>query len=222
VGGPVNTSQPDFSEFVVHFTKGTKPYCSEKYPQTVREISALKARDRLFAMLEQGKVRATPMPWTNRAAVCFTECTWPSLLTHAKRYSSYGIGFKKSFLFATGGGPAIYMRQDLWKKQKAKAAFEDTLFAFITPLAPEYAPTEYLEKDWGGREPCDYTYEREWRIAKDLGFTLQDVAFVTVDTYEDMAKAPKPLKDAIGRDNWIILSNYRKIEQLWPQHKLSP
>ena len=39
-------------------------------------------------------------------------------------------------------------------------------------------------------------------------------------SYEDMAKAPKPLKDAIGRENWVILSNYRKIEQLWPQHRL--
>jgi len=57
-------------------------------------------------------------------------------------------------------------------------------------------------------------------VARDLTFTLGDVAFVTVDTYEDMAKAPKPLKDAIGRENWVILSNYRKIEQLWPQHRL--
>jgi len=218
----MNLSQPDFSDFVVHFTKSLPPYCIGMHPDKYKDISAMGARERLWAMLEQGKLRATPMPWTNKPAVCFTECTWPSLLTHAKRYSPYGIGFKKSFLFANGGGPAIYMRQDLWKKQKAKGDFESTLFAFITPLAPEYAPTDYLEKDWNGREPCDYTYEREWRMAKDLAFTLPDVAFVTVDTYEDMAKAPKPLKDAVGRDNWIILSNYRKIEQLWPQHKLSP
>jgi hypothetical protein len=216
----VNISQPDFSDFIVHFTKSAPPYCAAKHGDNVKDITLLGARDRLFAILQTGRLRATPMPWTNKPAVCFTECTWPSLLTHARRYSPFGIGLKKSFLFERGGGPAIYLRQDLWQRQKAGGDFDSRLFAFITPFAPEYAPSAYLENDWKGREPCDYTYEREWRIPVDLHFTLPDVAFVTVDTYEDMAKAPKTLKDAIGRDNWVILSNYRKIEQLWPQHRL--
>ena len=174
----MNVSQPDFSDFIVHFTKVAPPYCASKHPEKVKDISLLGARDRLFAMLESGRLRATPMPWTNKPAVCFTECTWPSLLTHAKRYSPFGIGFKKSFLFERGGGPAIYLRQDLWQRQKASGDFDSRLFAFITPFAPDYAPSEYLENEWQGREPCDYTYEREWRIPVDLQFTLADVALL--------------------------------------------
>ena len=211
--------QPDFSDFVVHFTKSTPPYCADMHPEKVRDITSLSALQRLLAILQSGSLRATPMPWTNRSAVCFTECTWPSLLTHARRYSPFGVGFKKEFLFGKGGGPAIYLRQDLWQRQKENAAFDKELFAFITPFAPAYASPEYLKNEWKGREPIDYTYERERRVAKDVTFTLADVAFVTVDTYEDMAKAPRALKDSIGRENWVILSNYRKIEQLWPQHR---
>ena len=216
----MDVRQPDFSDFVVHFTKGAPPFCAEMHPEKVRDITPLTALERLLAILQGGVLRATPMPWTNRPAVCFTECTWPSLLTHARRYSPFGVGMKKEFLFSRGGGPAIYLRQDLWKRQIGRGGFDKELFAFITPFAPAYASADYLRTEWKGREPCDYTYEREWRVARDLTFTLAEVAFVTVDTYEDMAKAPKPLKDAIGRENWVILSNYRKIEQLWPQHRL--
>jgi hypothetical protein len=33
-----------------------------------------------------------------------------------------------------------------------------------------------------------------------------------------MAKFPGPLKDAIGRKNFILMDMYRKIEELWPTH----
>ncbi len=216
----MDVRQPDFSDFVVHFTKSATPYCADKHPEKVADITGLDARARLFTILQSGRLRATPMPWTNKPDVCFTECTWPSLLMHARRYSPYGVGFTKQFLFSLGGGPAIYLRQDLWQRQKDNADFDKELFAFMTPFAPAYASPEYLKNEWKGRDPIDYTYEREWRTPRDIAFTFSDVAFVTVDTYEDMARAPKVLKDFIGRENWIILSNYRKIEQLWPQHRL--
>jgi hypothetical protein len=213
-------SQSDFSDFVVHFTKDAAPFCVKEHPDEVAAILGLSARDRLFTMLAEGKIRSTRMPWTNKYATCFTECTWPSLLGHAERYSSFGIGFNKSFVFSQGGGPAIYMRQDLLRDQLAKSAIVPSMYSFVTPFAPKYAPPKYLKDDWGGRPPVDYTHEREWRVPGDVNFGLDDVAFVCVDTYEDMAVAPKPLKDAVGRENWVILSNYRKIEELWPQHNI--
>ena len=36
-----------------------------------------------------------------------------------------------------------------------------------------------------------------------------------------MARFPRELKDAIGRDKFILMDMYRKIEELWPTHLLS-
>lgn len=33
-----------------------------------------------------------------------------------------------------------------------------------------------------------------------------------------MAAFPKDLKDAIGRDKFILMDNYIHIEKLWPVH----
>jgi hypothetical protein len=35
-----------------------------------------------------------------------------------------------------------------------------------------------------------------------------------------MAKFPKELKDAIGRDKFLLMDNYKMIEKLWPVHNL--
>jgi hypothetical protein len=96
--------------------------------------------------------------------------------------------------------------------------FDPVLFAFITPFVPAYAPKAYKEKFWKKGGWIDYSHEREWRVPHDLDFQLEDAAFVIVSKYEDMAQAPKALKDAVGRDKWLIMENYRKVEELWPTH----
>src|SRR5437879_2910472 len=185
----------------------------------------MSARDRLYHMLSAGRIKATRMPWTNKLAVCFTECTWASLLFHAKRYSGYGMGFHKSFLFAAGGGPAIYLPPGLMEHQKSYAGagkdpFHPHLFAFVTPFVPPYAPKKYKDDFWPNKKPIDFSHEREWRVPHDLTFALSKIAFVIVDKYEDMAQAPKALKDSIGRENWLIMANYKRVEDLWPVHQM--
>ena len=161
------------------------------------------AYSRLENILKGGEVWASTMPWTNQKAVCFTECTWGSLLDHAKQYSPFGIGFSKAFLFACGGGPAIYMRADLYKKQRNIGGFEASLHSFITPFWPIYAPKFHRDRYYGSKRCIDYTHEREWRVPRDLKFTPQKVAFVIVNKYEDMAKLSKEVKDTIGRDKFL-------------------
>ncbi len=41
-----------------------------------------------------------------------------------------------------------------------------------------------------------------------------------VADYEHMAKAPKPLKDTIGRKKWLLMDNYERIERIWPVHRI--
>lgn len=35
-----------------------------------------------------------------------------------------------------------------------------------------------------------------------------------------MAMFPQDLKDAIGRDTFLLMDNYTRIEELWPVHNL--
>ena len=224
--------RPDFSQYVVHFTKDASPISAastvnteEELSQDLAKIAGMSAAQRLISMLESRHIAATNMPWTNRPAICFTECTWSSLLDHARRYSRFGIGFSKAYLFSRGGGPAIYLTPGLLEHQKRhvgedKLPFDPKLYAFVTPFMPAYAPADYKEKFWKKQNYVDFSHEREWRVPHNLDFELSDVAFVIVASYEDMARAPKPLKDAIGRDNWLIMDNYAKIESLWPVHRV--
>lgn len=219
--------RPDFSQFVVHFTKNDAPLSiPDDADEVVNHIAGLSAFERLIAMLTTKHIQASKLPWTNKPAICFTECTWSSLLDHAKRYSRFGIGFTKAYLFSRGGGPAIYLAPGLFEHQKnyigkKKMPFSPLLFSFVTPFMPSYAPAEYKERFWQDHEDePDYSYEREWRVPHHLDFEYQDIEFVIVDSYLDMAKAPKELKDSIGREKWLIMDNYETIENLWPVHRM--
>lgn len=225
----IQFTRPDFSNYVVHFTKNANPLGHARHQRDSDDVLAAiapqTAKERLFSILSDGKIYGTSMPWTNRHAVCFTECTWASLLDHSSRYSKFGLGFSKDFLFSRGGAPAIYLTPGQLAHQErhvgeGKDPFADELFTFVTPFCPPYAPKKYKDRFWKERKPVDYSHEREWRVPHDLDFPLQKVAFVIVARYEDMAQAPQELKDAIGRENWLIMENYEKIEEFWPVHRL--
>ena len=219
-------NRPDFSEFVAHFTKDAEPFGRKDNPNEPGVKAAQgTAKEKLFGILGSKRIYATPMPWTGRKAVAFTECPWWSLIDHAKRYSPYGLGFTKPHLYAAGGGPAIYLRPDLHEKQQEFAhkdndairGFHAHLYSFVTPFAPPYAPEEVRKKSLGGKA-IDYSHEREWRVPHDFTFDLNQVQFVIVRDYKDVAEFPKEFKDAIGRDKFIMMDIHKQIERLWPTH----
>src|SRR2546426_5045217 len=149
------------------------------------------------------------MPWTNRPAVCFTECPWPSLINHASRYSPYGVGFSKPRIFAAGRGPVYYVRADHFQKQQ----WSDHVMAFATPFWPDYRSKALHGTEHLGGKTVDYSHEREWRVPHDFYFEHTHVEFVLLKNYEDMARFPKPIKDAIGRERLILLEVYNNIER---------
>jgi len=220
-------NRPDFSDYVAHFTKNSRPLAEQDGSAgSLSQTISGSSYDRLVSILQSKRIIATTMPWTNKKAVAFTECPFWSLIDHAQRYSSYGLGFTKAHLFAAGGGPAIYLRPDLHKKQgkfvhegKPKwHGFHPDLYAFVTPFMPDYAPAR-IRQDWD-HPLADYTHEREWRVPHDFRFDLSDVQFVIVKSYKDVARFPKELKDGIGRGNFVIMDMYRLIERLWPTHRV--
>ena len=188
--------RPDQSDYLAHFTSGDSP-C-----------------DTLVKILEEGVVKARNLPWTKQPAACFTECPWSSLLAHAANYSPYGVGFSKPHVFAAGGGPAYYVRADHYQKQN----WDGHVHAFVTPFWPAYRPAGLKGPEFLGGKNIDYAHEREWRVPHDFKFEPQDVKFIVLGTYNDMAKFPGALKDAIGREKFILMDMYKKIEELWPTH----
>ena len=202
----------DFSNYVLHFTKNGDFLGDHNVNN---EIKTMTAYQRVINILKEGRIIASKMPWTGAKAVCFTESPWNGLIAHTERYSPYGIGFEKRSLFAKHGGPALYVRPDHFTMQEdEKNGFSEYLLPFVTPFSPSYRPKS-MKSDIGN---CDYSHEREWRVPHDFPFTLKEVKFVILGTYEDLAMFPRELKDAIGRDKFILMDNYRMIEKLWPVH----
>lgn len=187
---------PTDSRYLAHFTRGEQAY------------------NNLVSILEDGTIKAGKLPWTNRPAVCLTECPWSSLLRHAGNYSPYGVGFGKHHVFAAGGAPAHYVRADHFLAQH----WADEVYPFVTPFWPSYRPPQLRDQKYLDGRTVDYTHEREWRVPQDFQFDHKRIAFVLLNTYDDIARFPRPLKDAIGREKFVLMDVYRKIEELWPTH----
>ncbi len=188
--------RPDQSNYLAHFASGDDAYT------------------RLESILRDKTIRAGELPWTKRRAVCFTECPWSSLLAHANQYSPYGVGFQKPRVFAAGGAPAYYVRADHFDRQE----WHQDLYTFVTPFWPAYRPAHLKDERYLGGKTIDYAHEREWRVPHNFTFEHSQVEFVILDNYEDMARFPGDLKDAIGREKFVLMDIYRKIEELWPTH----
>ena len=187
------------SKFVAHFTKGEGNVSFEN----------------LVLILNSGTLKASRVPWAKKKAVCFTECPWSSLLKHVRNYSSYGVGFTKPHVYAAGGGPAYYVRPDHWEKQD----WNDHIMTFITLFSPKYRPKtdKYRTKKMWDKD-IDYTHEREWRVPHNFKFKLDQVQFIVLPDYSEMARFPQHLKDGIGREKFILFDVYQHIETLWPTH----
>jgi hypothetical protein len=210
------TNRPDFSSYLAHFTRDSEPYGINNPDNPTNRYKGMNASERLIAILKSGEIKAGSLPWTGRNAACFTECPWSSLLDHANQYSSFAVGFNKPLIFAAGGGPVYYVRADHWEKQD----WEPHLRTFVTPFWPGYRPRTLRGDEYLDGRTIDYSHEREWRVPHDFTFTLDKVEFVILPTYQDMAGFPQELKDAIGRERFLLMEVYRNVERLWPVHNI--
>jgi len=208
--------KPDSTNYLAHFTSEGKPK-SEDANNPGLAYGTMSAKEKLISILKSKKITASTMPWTSAYAVCFTECPWMSMIAHTQLYSPYGVGFKKDFVYSRNGGPVYYIRPDHFKEQMESKKFEKHIWPFLTPFVPKNAPKKM--KDYFGGKIIDYTHEREWRVPHDFPFEYNNIEFVVLKDYSDMASFPQELKDAIGREKFILMENFIKIEELWPTHK---
>ena len=207
-----NSNYPDHSNYLAHFTKSRQASVPNNPDNPGARFKGVTARDRLISILEQKTILASTMPQIKLNAVCFTECPWSSLITHAEYYSPFGVGFTKPHVFAAGGGPAFYVRPDHYAQQQ----WQDSVRAFVTPFWPSYRTPKQKKNAMLLKNTHDYSKEREWRVAHDFKFEYSQISFVVVGSHEDMDHIPHHLKNCIGLEKFLIMNVYKKIEGLWP------
>ncbi len=195
-------NRPDFSKYLVHFTKDRRPD-SESITNPAKDIKGKSARDRLLSILNERKIIASRLTTGNNAnAACFTECVWCSLLLHAKRYSCYGIGFTKEFLYHKGGNPVFYANPNI---------FNRLIKTQDKPFVALYKP--FMD------HPVDFSHEREWRVSQSLKFRYSDISFIILKSQTDLADFNDYIQKIVI-DKVIIMDEYKKIETFWPVPKV--
>lgn len=150
----------DQSLYVTHFTK-----------EVQHDDHTITPGETLRAILRERRIYARPVgdrcagAGRDADAVCLTEAPLLGLIVPtAPRSPAHGIGFDKRFVYGQGGMPVLYMPRQMLRKD-GTAPVEPALYPFVKPFE--------VEVD-------NPTYEREWRVAKDLAFSYDDVAFLIV------------------------------------------
>jgi hypothetical protein len=71
----------------------------------------------------------------------------------------------------------------------------------------------------GSRLHSEYSVWRAaigWRVPGDFTFDYEDVKFLVVEAFSDIGKLPEEAVKIIGKRSILSMSNYRRIEELWP------
>jgi hypothetical protein len=174
---------PDVGDYLIHFTGRTGGRFG--VPEDIRNLDP---PDRLAQILHEGRIRAIPTFGTSgRPIVAFTESSQASVLRviNEGRYTPWGVGFSKQFIFTQGGAPVLYIRGDEW--EAATAALPDPLRARCVRFWPGAAWEEGDPLILGAQQlpdaianPSEWLHEREWRVPHDVAFGWADVAFLIV------------------------------------------
>jgi hypothetical protein len=136
---------PDLAQFVTHMTSRSCPP-SDALAESIRQSSGA---GRLSSILRSGAILGSRPYGTPTHVVCFTESTLDGIghLISDRGYEPWGIVFAKDVVYAAGGGPVHYVRDDEW------AGYREHLPAAMVSRAVRFAPGT-----------ADWSHEREWRV----------------------------------------------------------
>ncbi len=195
---------PDHSEYLWHLTSNRDPLSSARFGDAERNAEDIgNSRKRLASILLQpggARIWCSHLHYMSPGyhnleglvrCVCFTECIPHSLLIHARRFSRWGLLFKKSVAYRLGARPAWYMDAALMNRfaqcniaeqrnYKECLPFPEELLHLLIPFVPSYGKYRM------GGKTLDFSVEREWRVAGDFQFIFNDLAAIIVPTSKDM------------------------------------
>lgn len=157
---------PELAEHLVHFVSRTRPHAN-----LPPDIEGMGARQRLESILRERLIRANDTFYSHGApVVCFTEATHQNITwaVESRGYEPWGLIFSKGSIWANGGAPVLYVREDEQSLINEMPAALRSRTVKIDPLA--------------GRS---WMHEREWRITYDepgdgFRFNTDDIAAVIV------------------------------------------
>lgn len=165
----------DVSEFVVHFAKGDDGY---GVAMSILGNMVLRRGPTAF-----GAARKIPALEESQRAVCFSEVPLGFLARLVERRGTpYGIGFSKRFIVAQGGAPIWYAEWGTPQHAAIQMLIADGVHKGPDQSHALWNLTPFIDFPSGPDAPYtyDFRWEREWRVAGDVGFTPQDVAFLFI------------------------------------------
>jgi hypothetical protein len=198
---------PDIGDHLIHFTGRTGGRFAA--PEDIRNLDA---PSRLAQILYQGRIRAVATFGTGgRPIVAFTESSQASVLRliGEGRYTPWGIGFSKQFIFDQDGGPVMYVRGDEW--DAATAALPDPLRARIVRFWPGATWEEGDPLLFDGvrqlpdalANPSEWLHEREWRVPRDVVFGWGDVKFLGQQRVPELRR-----QGGLATDNGVCVASH--------------
>lgn len=167
----------DLSDYVVHFTKGGESAGYSTVMSILWEQRLVRGPAPFGAAL-----RVTEVAESQRV-VCFSEVPIGFLeRISARRNSQYGIGFTKRFLLDRGGAPLWYLEHGTAQQQAFLRMIEEARKRGPEAEDPVWSLTPFVDFPSGPSSPYkyDFRWEREWRVAADVGFEVDDVAFLLI------------------------------------------
>lgn len=118
----------------------------------------------LLAIIQDGTIFANNgMIKGELNCVCFTEAPIEALdEKYYERYSPFGILLPKEYIYEQGGRPVIYQADEEYSILPDKIKWRHVRY--------EYSPKRY-----------DWTWEREWRINKNVDISEKTAIIVVLD-----------------------------------------
>ncbi|MFJ5990544.1 abortive infection system antitoxin AbiGi family protein [Lentzea sp. NPDC092896] len=179
----------DMSDYLVHLTDGESLF-KIIYEGTLRATTA------------QGTARSIVGLGTTQHAVCLSEIPLGLLGRLADRHGRFGVGFTRDFVRSRGGAPVWYLARGTKQEASFQALVNEKMKGAAKPDDPLWVLTPFVDNPGSGPGwSYEFEWEREWRVAGGLGFTLDDVQFLFV---------PEVNQEG-WRDHWKTLFGARTV-----------
>ncbi len=183
------------SDWLVHFTK------TQDNLQSIIKSLAVEASGPFGRAKDFEKVRES------QKSACLSEIPLDHLQRLYRQHGRWGIGFRKDFVTAAGGGRVWHVQRD---SELDRALFgvygeqmSDTVSGFwqLTPFMDTLGPN------------YNFDWEREWRVPGGLAFTEDEIGFVvTPDEADSDQVTVKLWRDSSFRKRGILRRSGRQAQ----------
>ena len=198
---------------LTHFVGAELATAEEQYGLLVKILTEGILRAGGESDIEEGQVRlrfrwgeslSDPERLFQASTVCFCDIPVADLAIHVRKYSRFGLAFRKKFLIEKGAAPVFYVPRGVKLFHRTRAQWLDDAGKELADargrsIAPgerlqipeetslgkflDYIVLSYLkpfDEMKGEGDPENYYMEREWRTLTSVRFVLTDVYRVII------------------------------------------